>query len=163
MPLPADLTLRKIQPGDNPVISRIIKDSLTEFGCNLPGTAFADPETDRLFEQYLDPATIYFVAEVNGRVVGGSGIGKLAGETETCELQKLYLEKEFRGQGIANRLLEACMDFARNTGYRSVYLETKKELNIAVPFYEKRGFVYLDAPKGATGHFNCEIWMSRDI
>ncbi len=157
------LQLRKIVLGDNPFISKIIKDALTEFSCNLPGTAFVDPETDRLFEQYILPDTIYYIAEYEGRIVGGAGIGQLAGETHTCELQKLYLNKEYRGLGIAHELMLACEAFAKVAGYKAIYLETKKELNIAVPFYERRGYHYIDGPMGNTGHFNCEIQMLKPI
>ncbi len=158
-----EVRIRKINPADNPAIAKIIRDSLTEFGCNLPGTAWADPETDRVSEQFFAPNTIYYVAEENGEVLGGSGINLLAGEPDKCELQKLYLKKEARGRGVATILLDACIDFADKAGYKAIYLETKKELQIAVPLYEKRGFKYLDGPLGATGHFNCEIQMLKHL
>lgn len=162
MPLQKPI-FRKIKESDNPVIAKIIRDSLTEFDCNLPGTAYADPATDMVFQQFGAPNTIYYVAEVDGQVVGGCGINLLAGEPDKCELQKLYLKKESRGNGIASNLLTTCIDFAKQAGYKAIYLETKKELKIAVPFYEKRGFRYLDGPLGETGHFNCEIQMLKHL
>ncbi len=159
----SNLIIRQIQPADNAAIAKVIRDSLTEFNCNLPGTAFADPETDRVFEQFFTPNTIYYVAEENGEILGGSGINLLAGEPDKCELQKLYLKKEARGHGVATILLDKCIEFATNAGYKAIYLETKKELKIAVPLYEKRGFHYLDGPLGATGHFNCEIQMIKSL
>lgn len=157
------LTIREIESTDNPAIAIIIRDSLTEFGCNIPGTAWADPETDRVSFQFTSDNTVYYVAEEDGTVVGGCGINLLAGEPDKCELQKLYLKKEARGKGIATVLLDTCLDYAKRAGYSAVYLETKKELAIAVPLYEKRGFTYLKGPLGDTGHFNCEIQMLKKL
>ena len=45
-----NLSIRPIQPADNPVIAKIIRDTLAEFGANHPGTVYYDPTTDALFE-----------------------------------------------------------------------------------------------------------------
>ena len=46
----------------------------------------------------------YFVVELDGRVVGGAGIGPLAeGPAGTCELRKMYFLGEARGQGQGQR------------------------------------------------------------
>jgi len=158
-----NISFREIKPEDNPIIAKIIRDSLTEFNCNKPGTVFTDPETDRVSFQFLSPKTKYYVAELNGEVVGGAGINLLEGEPDKCELQKLYLKKAARGMGIANSLMDKCINFAREAGYQFMYLETKKELAIAVPLYEKYGFTYLDGALGNTGHFNCEIRMLKSL
>ncbi|MES2629353.1 MAG: GNAT family N-acetyltransferase [Bacteroidota bacterium] len=159
----AGLNIRPITEADDAVIAKIIRDSLTEFNCALPGTAFADPETDHVSRQFTTARTIYYVAELNDAVVGGAGINLLEGEALTCELQKLYLHKKARGKGIASLLLEYCISFAVSAGYEGIYLETKKELEIAVPLYEKKGFEYLDHAMGNTGHFNCEIRMLKKL
>ncbi len=160
---PQNLIIRKIEERDNPIVANIIRTSLEEFGCNQPGTAWADPATDAVFQQFTEANTIYFVAEIAGKVVGGCGINTLAGEPDKCELQKLYLNRDYRGHGIATILLDKCLAFATAAGYASVYLETKKELKVAVPLYEKRGFEYIDQHLGNTGHFNCEIKMLKKL
>lgn len=157
------LRLREVQEADNPTLASVIRESLTEFGCNIPGTVFTDPETDRIAQQFTLPKTIYFVAEWNGEVVGGAGINILAGEVDTCELQKLYLHRSARGKGIATELMKLCIAFAKSVGYKAIYLETKKELHVAVPLYEKFGFQHIDHPMGNTGHFSCEIKMLKSL
>ncbi len=157
------LTIRLILPADNKAIATVIRESLQEFNCALPGTAFADPATDSVYEQFLEPNTCYFVAIYNNELVGGCGINLLDGEPDKCELQKLYLNKDARGKGIATVLLDNAINFAIKSNYKGIYLETKKELSIAVPLYEKRGFQYLSKPLGNTGHFNCEIQMYKEL
>lgn len=157
------LAIREIEERDNEAVAIAIRSSLEEFGCALPGTAWADPETDRVFQQFQELNTVYYVAELDGEVVGGCGINLLAGEPDKCELQKLYLKKSARGRGIASVLLSKSIEFALIAGYKAIYLETKRELQIAVPLYEKNGFQYLSAPLGNTGHFNCEIQMLKTL
>ncbi len=157
------ITIRKIEQGDNAAMAKIIRNTLEEYNCALPGTAYYDKETDHLSEAYTSEQTTYFVAEVNGKIAGGSGIGFLEGETTICELQKMYVSAEYRGLGIANQLMDACLDFAKNVGFTTIYLETKKELSVAVPWYKKRGFQLMEGAIGNTGHFSCEIKMVREL
>ncbi|MDX1954778.1 MAG: hypothetical protein SFU20_04540 [Chitinophagaceae bacterium] len=68
----SDILIRPIRPGDNPAIARIIRDSLTEFGANRPGTVYYDPTTDALFELFQQERSAYWVAELADRIVGGA-------------------------------------------------------------------------------------------
>lgn len=52
----------------------------------------------------------------------------------------MYVREKFRGQGIAQRLLEAAEQFARGAGYVWVYLDTTNEMKAAVKLYERNGF-----------------------
>jgi putative acetyltransferase len=155
--------IRIIQQSDNAQLAAIVRNTLTEFGCNKPGTAFADPETDFLFEQFTDERTRYFVAVLNDELVGGAGIGFLKGYDDICELQKMYLKPHARGQGFATQLMQRCIAFAAAKNFKQIYLETMTELNIAVQFYQNNGFVFLDKPLSQTGHFSCNIQMIKAL
>ena len=58
------INIRNIQLADNPFLSKIIKDTLAEFGANRPGTVYYDPTTDALFELFQTHGAAYFVAEL---------------------------------------------------------------------------------------------------
>jgi putative acetyltransferase len=75
----------------------------------------------------------------------------------------MYLVPEARGIGLGKFLIEKALQFARESGYRQVYIETLPELRQAMSVYEKFGFKYLDAPLGNTGHFGCDIWMLKEL
>ena len=47
-----NLFIRNIQPSDNPIIARIVKDTLAEFGADYPDTVYYDPTTDALYELF---------------------------------------------------------------------------------------------------------------
>jgi putative acetyltransferase len=125
---------------------------------------FYDPETDRLFELFRMPKSAYFVAEKNGRILGGGGIFPTEGLPEdTCELVKMYLLPEARGIGLGHALIEKCLEAASEFGFKQVYLETLDELHLALKIYARFGFEYLKAPLGNTKHFGCGLWMLKKL
>jgi putative acetyltransferase len=157
-------TIRHIQISDNPVIAKIIRATLEEFGANHPGTVYFDASTDALYELFQQKGAVYFVAEADEKIMGGGGIFPTDGlPAATCELVKMYLLPEARGIGMGKRMIETCLAFAKDNGYKQVYLETMPELKPALNAYEKLGFQYLQAPIGNSGHTGCSLWMLKLI
>jgi putative acetyltransferase len=155
-------SIRKIEPTDNEALAKIIRDALTEFKANKPGTVYFDDSTDHLYELFKQEKGIYQVAIYNNHLAGGSGIIHTTGlDMDTCELVKLYLSPAARGKGIGKALMQKCLDEAKNAGYKKVYLETMPELISAIPMYEQFGFSYLPGPLGNSGHTGCDIWMIK--
>lgn len=158
------MNIRNIQAGDNKALAKIVRDSLTEFGANKPGTVYFDDTTDHLYELFQTAGSDYFVAEENGVVLGGGGLFPSAGLPEgVCELVKMYLAKDARGKGLGQTLIDTCIRRAKELNYHTIYLETMPELRTALSVYEKKGFTYLSGPMGNTGHFGCELWMKLEL
>lgn len=161
---PEKINIRTIEEKDNKAVAQIIRSALKEFGANHPGTVYYDESTDHLFDVFQKPQSIYYVAELNNEVVGGGGIFSTAGlPDDTCELVKMYLSPQVRGIGLGKLLIQKCMDYAKEAGYKNIYLETMPELKQALKTYEKFGFEYLDQPMGNSGHFGCELWMIKRL
>ena len=159
-----EILIRTIQPADNKDIAFIVRGALAEFGANKPGTVYYDEATDHLYEAFQIPASKYFIALDEQGLLGGAGIFPTPGLPEdTCELVKMYLTARARGKGLGKRMIEKCLEFAKEAGYKKVYLETMPELQKAVHVYEKFGFRYLNGPMGNTGHFGCSIWMLKEL
>lgn len=159
-----EIQIRTIQPSDNPTLARIIRTTLAEFGANHPGTVYFDPSTDQLFELFLQPGSCYYVAFLNGEMVGGAGIFPSNGLPKgTCELVKMYLLPAARGIGLGKKLIQMALAFAEQNNYEQVYIETMPELQQAMKVYEKFGFQYLEGPMGNTGHTGCKIWMLKTL
>ncbi len=158
------MLIRTIKPGDDRALAKIIRDTLTEFKANKPGTVYFDDATDRLSDVFKADKCIYFVAGQDGEILGGGGIYPTANlPNGTCELVKLYLSPQARGKGIGKMLMKKCIQAAKEMGYKRIYLETMPELTIAIPMYEKAGFTYLSAAQGSSGHTGCDVWMIKDI
>ena len=106
--------------GDNKNLAAIVRNILAEFGANHAGTVYYDPTTDNLSELFQKEKSIYYVALVNEVIVGGAGIFPSAGLPEkTCELVKMYLSKNARGQGLGKLLIEKCIALCNRTGVQT--------------------------------------------
>lgn len=159
-----ELSIRTITSADNKALATIIRNSLEEFKANKPGTVYFDETTDHLSDVFKTAGSIYFVAELEGSILGGGGIYPTANLDEgTCELVKLYLSANARGKGVGKLLMEKCIDAAKELGYKKIYLETMPELTVAIPMYEKFGFTYLPSAQGCSGHTGCDVWMIKDL
>ncbi|MBC7902208.1 MAG: GNAT family N-acetyltransferase [Gemmatimonadaceae bacterium] len=158
------LCIRNIMPSDDAALAIIIRGALKEFGANKPGTVYYDDSTDHLSDLFQTPGSSYFVAEEDGRILGGTGIFPSDGlPAGVCELVKMYLHHDARGKGLGWKLIETAIGYAKQSGYHKVYIESMPELRKAVSIYEKFGFTHLGGPMGNTGHFGCDVWMIKDL
>lgn len=150
------MKIRPIKESDNPIIKRILQTDLKENELDIPGTAYFDNNLDTLCQFYDEDARrAYFVVENdNGKVVGGAGCAEFDVQKNIAELQKLYLDKSARGQGISYQLIELVESFARRAGYEKLYLETHHNLQAAMHVYSKAGFTHLDGPIEDSTHSN---------
>ncbi|WP_299251528.1 GNAT family N-acetyltransferase [uncultured Aquimarina sp.] len=158
------IKIRSVAPGDNKALAQVIRDVLIEMGVPKVGTAYEDEALDIMYETYATPRKIYYVVEDNGRIIGGAGIAQLENESsEICELQKMYFLPEARGKGIGSKMMNKCLEFAKEQGFTKCYLETMPYMKDARKLYGKVGFASLDAPMGDTGHYSCQAWMIKEL
>ncbi len=64
----------------------------------------------------------------------------------TIQLRFLILQREYRGAGLARRLMDLFVAFMKDSGYRKAYLWTTNEQQAAISLYERYGF-YLTEEK----------------
>ena len=111
-----------------------------------------DAELADLSQKYGLPAGRLYLAEVDGKAAGCVALRKLS--ADECELKRLYVRPEFRGCGLARKLLEKIISEARKIGYKTMLLDTLPSLQAALGLYEKYGFVettaYNNAPSKKT-------------
>jgi putative acetyltransferase len=155
------IIIREIEEKDNQAVGELVQKVLMEMGAPKIGTAYSDPYLFNLSDVYSDPKTIYYVIEIDGKITGGAGIGTL--ENDICELQKMYFLPECRGLGLGTKLMELCIEKAKEFGYSKCYLETMHYMESAQKLYKKVGFENIDAPIGNTGHTSCPVWMIKKL
>jgi ribosomal protein S18 acetylase RimI-like enzyme len=105
----------------------------------------------------LDRGGNIFFAECNGRIVGTVAMIKCA--ADTFELAKLAVTEEFKGRKIGIRLMEKCMQYAKENGAKKVMLYTNQKLTPAIGLYKKYGFreVPLDNSKYLESDIKMEL------
>lgn len=156
------MLIRLIEEKDNQEVEQLIRSCLIEFGANKPGCAWEDPDLGIFYQVYQPQNRQYLVVEKDGHVVAGCGIGPLEGVIDVCELQKMYCYQEVRGTGIAQKLLDMSLTFAKQY-YKKCYLETFSNMIAANKFYQKNGFQLLDKPLVDGPHYAIDRWYIKDI
>jgi DNA-binding MarR family transcriptional regulator/GNAT superfamily N-acetyltransferase len=79
-----------------------------------------------------------WIAERDGETVGS--VFLVAHSTSVAKLRLLLVDPKGRGLGIGARLVEECLSFARQAGYRKVTLWTQSILLAARHIYQGAGF-----------------------
>lgn len=156
-----NVQIHPIEPQWDAETATIIRHALIEFGANRPGFAWQDPELDHLSQAYVGSGKGYWVALLEGTVVGGVGIGPVQPRVKgVAELQKLYLRADVRGRGIGSALIDHALAFA-SQHYKQVYLESLHSMQAAAELYRTRGFKPLSEPLVITEHGGCDLWMMK--
>lgn len=156
--------IRVIRPEDNAKVAQVIRKVLVEIGVPKVGTAYTDKALDHMYENYDVPRADYFLIVEKRKVLGCAGIAPLENyKGNVCELQKMYFLEEARGRGLGTKMIQKCLDRAKEYGYDKVYIETMPYMKAAQKLYKASGFDYIDAPMGNTGHFSCSVWMLKSI
>ena len=159
-----DVIFRPVAASDNPVLAVIIRTILEELNVPKVGSTYEDKSLDHMYESFSGEGAAYYVVEYKEQIVGGGGIIHLNDAPDhICELQKMYLSGQVRGMGLGSRLLNLCLEKAREMGYTKCYLETMSDMKTAQSLYVKNGFEYLEKRMGNTGHYVCPIWMMKNI
>ena len=91
------------------------------------------------------PPKALWVAARNGAIVGSIFAMPSEGRPGTAQLRMLYVEPEARGLGIGRMLVDQCVRFARDNGYRRVRLWTQSILTPARKIYTAAGFRLVDS------------------
>lgn len=83
-----------------------------------------------------------FFAKLNGMVIGTVALMP-AQEALVFELTKMAVSPKFRGQQTGQKLMQHCIDFAKQNNFRALMLYSNTKLKNAIYIYRKYGFVEL--------------------
>lgn len=121
------IEIRELQEKDIESISRIEAES------------FSMPWSPQDFKDLLSREyCTYLVAEVEGKVVGSCGMTNICNEGN---IDNVVVEEAFRGNGIAQRLLQKLIALGDAKGIEAYTLEVRVSNAAAIHVYEKLGFV----------------------
>jgi DNA-binding MarR family transcriptional regulator/GNAT superfamily N-acetyltransferase len=92
----------------------------------------------QFLKSYDEKSERCIIAELNN-VRAGSVCLVRAGK-KTAKLRLMFLEPWARGQGVAQKLVDECISFARSRRYEKIELWTQSELLAARKLYARAGF-----------------------
>ncbi|HSF65264.1 MAG TPA: GNAT family N-acetyltransferase [Paracoccaceae bacterium] len=144
MPLSPPVVLRALGPGDGDwVIDRHAALYAAEEGY---APSFGDLVAGIVsgFLQDHDPARERgWIAWQDGRRLGS--IFCRADGPRTARLRLFLLEPAARGTGLAQRMLDECLTFARAAGYQDMRLWTHESHRAACRLYARNGFAMVES------------------
>jgi putative acetyltransferase len=156
--------IRPIDPRDDAAVAAIIRTVMPEFGADGAGFAIHDAEVAAMSAAYARARCDYFVIEVGSVVLGGGGFAPLeAGDTDTCELRKMYFLPRLRGRGAGRALIAHCLEAARRAGFKRCYIETLTGMDAAQRLYLANDFQRIECALGSTGHHGCNRFYLREL
>lgn len=102
-----------------------------------------EEEIARLPGEYAPPEGRLLLATWGEEPSGCVALRKIGGET--CEMKRLFVREQFRGQGLGRILARAIIGEAREAGYRYMRLDTVPKLVNAIGLYRALGFKEIDS------------------
>ena len=121
--------------------------------------------------QLADPVThfivpggqIFAAVDATGYVVGVCAVVP-HGSAGECEVAKLAVSAEARGQGVARGLVERCLTWARASGFRRVILVSNHQLAPALALYRSLGFVDAPIPADFSAEYaTADVYMILEL
>lgn len=134
-----------------------------EYGWDLSFEALVAKVAGEFVERFDPARDCCRIADADGRVVGSAFVVGTQ-DPGVAKLRLVYVEPEMRGTGLGRRLVEACMAFARQAGYRRMTLWTNDPLVAARRLYQRLGFAMVASePVTAFGHAMMSETWERDL
>jgi len=101
-------------------------------------------------QEILDPHLVTLVCDESGVLSGFAQMKR--GPAPDCmtadqpvEIQRLYVDQAWHGKGLAQQLMEQCLQHARRLGARHIWLGVWENNPRAIRYYQKSGFTEVGA------------------
>ena len=140
------IVVRRIKVGEADLFRKIrltaLRESPSAFGSTYESAVQRSPrswqEQADSTAQGSDRAT--FIAFSGDSPVGIGALYRNEGGTDVGEMLQVWVAPEYRGQGVANQVMEAALTWASENGFRTVIATVANGNTRALRFYLKHGF-----------------------
>lgn len=120
-----------------PQVKKMIEDSALNLNQDAAFQHFEN-ELDNVEKKYLPPFGDLIVAVNEDEFQGMAAFKKVS--DERCEVKRLYVRREARGQHLGDLLLGELLKKAKDSGFTEVIVNTPLSVTAAVNLYKKHGF-----------------------
>jgi len=97
-----------------------------------------DKELSQFSQIYSPPGGLFLIAYYCGKLAGGVGLRMF--ENTRCEMKRLYVYEEFRGENIGRKLCTTLINNSISLRYDKMRLDTFEWMKSALELYESLGF-----------------------
>jgi len=142
------IEIRRIKPDEGPaakrVIYRVAQDIFHDPRSLEESIAYHESrgelkDMDDIQRNYFEKGGIFLVMLDDNHLIGTGAIRQL--EDDICELKRLWLLSQYHGKGLGYRMLQELFSFAREKGYKRIWLQTDAvQQSRALEFYRRLGF-----------------------
>jgi ribosomal protein S18 acetylase RimI-like enzyme len=142
------IEIRRIKPDEGPAAKQVVY--------RVAHAVFNDPreleesiayyeskselkDMDDIQKNYFENGGIFLVMTDDDQLICTGAIRKL--KEDICELKRLWLLTEYQQRGLGYRMIQELLSFAREMGYKRIWLETDRVAQSrALEFYKRLGF-----------------------
>ena len=121
-------------------------------------TAYLDSayNKEKLYEELCNPDSSFFFIYVDESLAGYLKTNEYPSQTDindidSLELERIYILKDFQGEGLGRDLLEHTISIAIEHGKKYVWLGVWEHNEKAKRFYQKNGFYQIGAHSFVVG------------
>lgn len=92
-------------------------------------------------QKMIDQGVQFYLVRVDGKAAGCGGVQIFDEVPKYGEIKRMYVRPEFRGLGIAKKILKQLQTYTEESGATLFRLETGRAQGEAIGLYKKWGFV----------------------
>src|SRR5262245_29871890 len=138
-PLPSDpLAIVPVTGGDDlEIVRSLFAEYAKSIGVDLSFQDF-EAELAALPGEYAAPGGRLLLLTCLAQPAGCIALRRWS--DDVCEMKRLFVRREFRGQGLARMLVQVLIEEARRMNYQKMRLDTLPTMQAARELYESFGF-----------------------
>lgn len=129
-----------------------------------------------LYKYYIKPLknNFYITIDKNqDKIIGTSGIrgydktynikNRIYNENSTASLYRLFVDKNYRHNKIATKMLQKIETFCEKSGYHEIYLHTQKDSYGALPFWLNQNYNIIEKTFDELGTIHMEKILQKNL
>ena len=124
---------------------------------------------EKITTEFAEPGSVFFIAEVRSVPCGFAKIRtshtpeELVGQG-AMEIERIYAINDFIGKGIGAKLMKTCLDYAKEHGFKVVWLGVWEHNLYAIDFYKKWEFTFFSQHTFMVGNdAQTDLLMKRKV
>ena len=122
--------------------------------------------TEKIQSELRDPFSIFFLAYDDSRLAGYAKMNEHVKEESKdldnpIEIERIYSIKEMIGKGVGKKLMQKCLDIAREKNKKEIWLGVWESNTRAIDFYLRRGFEKFGEHNFPVGNDPQKDWLMK--